>query len=182
MELTTEKKPRTINKESWPHGPWMGEPDFLQFKTAEGFDGVIIRTIHSGALCGYVGIPASHPWHGKEYGAEISPSKEQLGQTVDMDKISIISLFAAAANAESIEDFARIDCIISVHGGLTYSSKGRSDFNEDPALWYFGFDCNHYGDFAPGMGDFMDGSYRDIEYVQGEVARLSQQLSKAGAA
>lgn len=35
---------------------------------------------------------------------------------------------------------------IMCHWGLTYSGDGRHFDNEDENLWWFGFDCGHYGD------------------------------------
>lgn len=168
-----------IDKSAWGSGEWTDEPDSLNFKTDEGFDAVIIRQSSGGHLCGYVGIPASHPWHGKSYSAGITPTAEQLDRPVDMDKISVISLFASAIGGEASPESVRIDCLVSVHGGLTYSDRGVAKFGEDPALWYFGFDCAHSGDHSPGYDHRYSsgGSYRDIAYVKGEIAALSKQLA-----
>lgn len=68
-----------------------------------------------------------------------------------------------------------------VHGGLTYAGAGRADFGEDPALWYFGFDCAHSGDISPGMlryGEMHDSRYRGIAFVRREIASLSKQLAE----
>jgi hypothetical protein len=70
-----------------------------------------------------------------------------------------------------------------VHGGLTYDGEGRVDSGEDPALWYFGFDCAHSGDLSPGMlryGDCSHSAYRNIAYVKQHIARLSKSLAAAG--
>jgi hypothetical protein len=50
----------------WARGPWDNEPDRLQWKTRVGLPALIVRQPH-GALCGYVGVPPEHPWHGKKY-------------------------------------------------------------------------------------------------------------------
>lgn len=176
---------RVIDKSKWARGEWDGEPDLQNFTTANGMAGAIIRVSHSGALCGYVGVPASHPWHGKEYGDEVLPSAERLSRPVDIDKISIISLFCSSGS--NLLDGARIDCLIDVHGGLTYSAAGIAEYGEDPALWYFGFDCAHSGDLSPAMDglypQFRISSevYRDIDYVQREVEVLAAQLDAVGA-
>lgn len=50
-----------------------------------------------------------------------------------------------------------IDGKLSVHGGLTYGEacSGHICHVPDPGepehLWWLGFDCNHGGDYAPGM-------------------------------
>jgi len=108
---------------------------------------------------------------------------------------------------------------LSAHGGITFTSHCQQDDREhgvchipDPGeednLWWFGFDCAHYGDFIPKM-DFdlkelrklhpelqksydevkafakkhrieplMSETYRDIAYVTKEVQRLANQLRK----
>ena len=58
---------RTVDKSSWGLGPWMNEPDKKQWQDAEtGYPCLIVRN-NGGALCGYVGVPESHPLYGVEY-------------------------------------------------------------------------------------------------------------------
>lgn len=170
---------KEIDKSAWVRGEWDSEADLDNFKTANGLDGAIIRVSHSGALCGYVGIPADHPWYGKEYGAEVVPSGAQLARTIDIEKISVISLFCGAASGDNPADGTRIDCLIDVHGGLTYSGAGHAEYGENPALWYFGFDCAHSGDLCPAMDRAYQGdSYRNMSYVRSEVESLAKQLAE----
>jgi len=65
---------------------------------------------------------------------------------------------------------------MEVHGGLTFA-----DFwdDENDGLWYLGFDCAHAGDFMPFMEDhmprltpYLGDSYKDIEYVRGQIKKL----------
>jgi hypothetical protein len=125
-----------------------------------------------GALCGYVGVPVGHPWHGLGY--------DDVG------------------NGPEPEDYDP-DWYPDVHGGLTYAGACRH--TSDPAsgichvpepgepddVWWLGFDCAHYGDKTnisspahirdryPHAGDV----YRDVAYVKAECARLAQQAAKA---
>lgn len=46
--------------------PWETEPDFALF-THRAITCAIIRVPHSGHLCGYIGVPEWHPWHGQDY-------------------------------------------------------------------------------------------------------------------
>jgi hypothetical protein len=50
----------------WPKGPWTGEPDRVEW-AFDGFPCLMVRSIVTGAWCGYVGVPPSHPFHGKHY-------------------------------------------------------------------------------------------------------------------
>jgi hypothetical protein len=57
-----------IDKSSWGDGEWQNEPDKVQWADpVTGMTCLVRRTPHHGALCGYVGVPRSHPLHGKDY-------------------------------------------------------------------------------------------------------------------
>jgi hypothetical protein len=53
-------------------------------------------------------------------------------------------------------------------------------------VWWFGFDCNHSFDDAPGLHRsiarlFVEGvddhrAYRDVAYVRAEINKLAEQL------
>lgn len=166
---------KEIIKSGWIDGPWMTEPDILSFRTADDLHAVIIRNRSSGNLCGYVGVTKSHPWHGKTYSSTVKITDDILEKKIDINKISVLSLFSQSLSGSN-ED-VRIDCLIQVHGGITYSDNGYKEYLEEPELWYFGFDCAHHGDLCPGyMRDYTHGTYRDIEYVKREIELLSKQL------
>lgn len=153
---------RTIDKSAWPRGPWDNEPDKMQWQDeATGLPCLIVRG-PSGALCGYVGVPEGHKWHGQDYD-----------------------------NCEPCPD---------VHGGLTFASACYH--SDDPGqhvchipapgepddVWWLGFDCAHIWDRS-GMaweaetGRSIAGSqdvYRDVAYVQREVAKLAVQVQGEG--
>jgi len=74
---------------------------------------------------------------------------------------------------------------VDVHGGLTYSGSAGEPDN----VWWFGFDCAHSGDLAPGLvamrkkygfdsasGGFHD-SYETVRSVRYYVESLARQLS-----
>ena len=78
------------------------------------------------------------------------------------------------------------DVNVEVHGGLSFAAHMLNE----PALWWLGFDCAHFGDIQPriraicrdylGWNDSEWGHerYRTIDYVREELARLAQQLAK----
>lgn len=45
-------------------GPWVEEPDRLEWKSAQGLPCLIVRNPRLGVLCGYVAVPPEHPMHG----------------------------------------------------------------------------------------------------------------------
>jgi hypothetical protein len=57
---------RQYDKSEWGPGPWQDEPDLVEFRHV-GLPCVIRRHEEWGQFCGYVGIPPTHPDHGKKY-------------------------------------------------------------------------------------------------------------------
>lgn len=53
--------------------PWINEPDRVEWRHA-GFVCLIVRSVSTGALCGYVGVPPGHPLYERpeEAGAVVS--------------------------------------------------------------------------------------------------------------
>jgi hypothetical protein len=172
MNATTGRSYTTMDKSTWGDGPWTDEPDKLQWVDREtGLDCLIVRN-RMGALCGYVGVPPEHPWHGKAYDEKVIDGGEEWDGCVG---------------------------IIDVHGGLTYSDSCQEDADEaegichvplpgrEANVWWFGFDCAHSWDIAPayeardrerGYSPIRSGgeSYRTVAYVRDECASLARQL------
>lgn len=151
--------------------PWFGEPDKIQWiDSTTGMDCLIVRN-HMGALCGYVGVPPEHQWHGKDYGACMSPVCDEE--------------YCYQHSPEGL---------MQVHGGITFAgpcqpgepvdgichrpAEGRPD-----NVWWFGFDCGHAWDIIPGMGQLgrfeEHGVYRTTDYVSDQCVSLAVQLKAA---
>ena len=148
-------------KAGWGPGPWQDEPDKEQWPDETTGLACLIKRNHFGALCGYVGIPEGHPWHGKDY--------DEIGADVHG------GLTYADSCEEGPED--RTICHVPAPG-------------EPEPLWWLGFDCHHAWDIAPGMDAlqrehghapirFGDMSYRPIGYVKAECASLAAQAAEA---
>lgn len=149
-------------------GPWADEPDKLVWiDETTGLDCMIHRNLF-GTLCGYVGIPQEHPWHGVHYG-DCTKNLPECDDDVYCDHEPKIAL--------------------DVHGGITYSAACQP-LNDDGSgichipqdgrpddVWWFGFDCNHSGDLAPGSPSVLPGVYRNIAYVEAEIVLLAEQLA-----
>jgi hypothetical protein len=84
---------------------------------------------------------------------------------------------------------------VEVHGGLTFANACREGSaichvplpGEPDHAWWFGFDCAHAYDLAPGLAAFSHGPrdwevYRTIAWVTDEVGRLAAQLHELRAA
>lgn len=142
---------RTVDKSKWPmqHGPWMNEPDKAQW-IAHGLDCLIVRGPHGG-LCGYVGIPESHPAFGKGYD-DVSVEHAHGGLT-----------FAARCepNANEEQDICH-----------------RHDVAANAVVWWLGFDCAHCTDVSPSYErNNGDRIYRTFEYVKECCENMAQELA-----
>lgn len=76
-----------------------------------------------------------------------------------------------------------LDSQINCHGGLTYSGHmelGSPINNVNPLshyCWYIGFDCAHYGDLVPTMGNQTGHDiWRNDEFVANECKHIIDQL------
>lgn len=172
---------QTMDRTGWDDGPWMTEPDKLQWEDlVTGLPCLAVRG-PMGCWCGYVAVFPNHPWYRCPYNAELG-GKDSDGWE------------------------HTIDGAISVHGGLTFSDfcmeleepgdEARRVCHvpgpgEPDRVWWFGFDCGHSMDISPGFDARtrqlfkhepirvlfpMNDTYRDLAYVQREVASLAWQL------
>ena len=199
-----------VDKTGWGDGPWTDEPDKMQWiDEATGLDCLIVRG-PMGALCGYVGVPPEHPWHGipysgREYDYENREPVELGGGfgKVQMPKKTEVVPWDQAPESK-----------VDVHGGLTYSGLCQEEAEEGKGIchipepgrpadvFWFGFDCAHYMDMCPvmemhnrerfedaktererelwGPKDFGE-TYKTVPYVQAEVTSLAAQLAAAAA-
>lgn len=148
-----------------PEGPWKSEPDKVSWiDDATGLDCLIVRN-RSGALCGYVGLPPGHPWHGMDYST---------------DALMDVGVHGGLTFADSCDE-NRPEGICHV------PAPGR------PAdVWWLGFDCAHYLDMSPHelktsmernfkypfTDPRLEGTYRNVAYVTAECASLAEQLAR----
>ncbi len=163
MSETTERTYTTVDKTGWADGPWMSEPDKVQWlDEATGYDCLVVRG-PSGALCGYVGLPPEHPCHGVDYDRIVVPRPGGL---------RVHGGLTYADHCQEGDDEAVGICHVPL--------PGRSD-----NVWWLGFDCAHLHDLTPkyertyhGFSDVGD-VYRSLAYVRGEVVSLAAQLVNA---
>lgn len=164
---------RHHDKSTWGDGPWQSEPDKVQWMDpATGLPCLITRA-HHGALCGYVGVPADHPAFGK------SPFTFPL------------EVHGGVTFAETCDPTAP-----EAIGVCHIPGPGEPDH-----VWWFGFDCAHAWDITPaadaqmanllGVAEFASlfrgdslfpRTYREFDYVQGDVTALAAQLHALGQA
>lgn len=150
------------DKSTWGEGPWQNEPDKVVWvDDATGLDCMIVRN-RLGALCGYVGVPEGHPWHGVNY-----------------NDVSVKVHGGLTYSAPCEEDARECD-----HTVCHTELPGRPEH-----VWWLGFDCAHGFDFAPAMvardrerGHYYHDpseEYRDLGYVKADVISLAEQAIRA---
>jgi hypothetical protein len=151
-------------KSAWGDGPWQNEPDRVEFEH-KGFD-CIIRRGPGGQWCGYVGLPAGHPW--RDLGRD--------GWDVDVH--------GGLTYQEPCDgDPERGVCHVPKPG-------------EPDDIFWIGFDCAHAGDYCPGMeatmnklvpgrgdrrtsflGKPIELAYKNIAYVRQQTEALAEQAA-----
>lgn len=152
----------TDNKlDEFGDGPWMEEPDKMQWQDEDtGLPCLIVRN-QFGTLCGYVGVPQGHPMHSKHY--DDGPDLRVHGGLT----------FAGSCS----------------HGEESKSICHVPEPGEPDDVWWLGFDAGHAFDYSPGMAkysrdqgrDFFDNdqfTYRNFGYMRNECAKLAKQLKE----
>lgn len=146
-----------IDKSAWGNGPWLNEPDKVQWVDEDtGLACMAKRHPRYGHWCGYVGLPPEHPAHGKHY---------------DDPFLENIFIHGGITYSEFYADDDEITGIC----------RFLPEPNDPDPLWWFGFDCAHLGDLSPGVPDmglnrFQEPVYRDLEFVRRSCSKLAQQL------
>lgn len=154
---------RAKKLETLGEGPWLNEPDKIQFvDRTTGYPCLIVRSGSSGSLCGYVGVPEGHKFHGKHYDTEDLRDVNVHGGLTFSDKCS--------PNGKEERSICHVP------------DPGESD-----NVWWFGFDTSHCWDISPQMDATLRSighdpirddrtKYRRIGYVKRHVAKLALQL------
>lgn len=159
--MADEIKDWKIDKTGWADGPWMREPDRVEWRNPRGIPCLIVRN-RSGVLCGYVGVPPGHPWHGKSYDSlyDAEPCPDVHGG---------LTFSAPCMGSGPV-------CHVPRHG-------------EPDNVWWLGFDTAHCDDFIPSRtkmqaerGDLWAQPhevYRTLGYVRANVESLAEQVIAA---
>jgi hypothetical protein len=144
-----------VDRSDWPQqdGPWLDEPDRAHWVDLDtGYDCLIVRG-PSGALCGYVGVPEGHPWHGSDYSA------------IPYEDAYVHGGLTYAAPCQ--ED-----------GKIYHTDEEAAHQN----VWWLGFDCAHYQDLTPAFDTVLNerAVYRTFAYVTAELQSLAAQIHRVG--
>ncbi len=158
-----------IDKSAWGDGLWQNEPDAVSWVDGRsGLNCAMMRHPLFGSWLGYVAVEPGHPLHSKSYRDRIPIPSELLDREVMIDRD--FGVIEALLNAFEPDDgTASLAILLPAHGSITYSEIDTDDF------WWFGFDCCHADDWAPGLmtGTRLREVYRDHDYVYGITTRLA---------
>lgn len=162
LEQISEYSIPDFKEKRFKPGPWMEEPDRVLYKdTVTGYD-CLIRRSAVGFLCGYVGVPRTHPAYGKHY---------------DDESLCGVEVHGGLTYSE--------ECDGEPLTGICHPAG-----SEENDVHWFGFDCGHCWDITPfhsGHTNYAElvnhyqssevpMSYKDIGYVKNEVIKLAGQL------
>lgn len=151
-----------IDRSDWPSGEWDHEPDKVQWTDEATGLVCLVHRARMGAWCGYVGMPPTHPLHGREY------------EGIDADVHGGLT-FADACDPQHDPVTGRGICHVPEPG-------------EPDSLWWIGFDCAHSGDLSPGMHAQLQeiapglsmlwhAVYRNLAYARKQTRQLAQQIA-----
>lgn len=146
-----------IDKSTWGPGPWQDEPDRIEWRHSSGLPCLIVRSDITGALCGYVGCPPGHPFHGR---ARVDIDVHvHGGLTYSAECDGHICHAPLPGETDSVY-WIGFDC---AHG-----------YDDLPGI---AGTLRSIG--APPLPGLF-GHYRDLAYVTSEVERLAEQVHTAG--
>lgn len=160
--------------------------------TNAGLRAVCLVVLHHGTeakshRCGYVCLPKGHPLHGMHYGQESPALKAALERLLHTPQAEVEHMMSFGRMIGMLCGKAepRADFVLSVHGGITYSSSNPGDGypvqTEDG--WWYGFDCNHcddgYIEQNPRWPDMLRRTQpaASQSYVVSECESLAEQLA-----
>ena len=131
-----------------------------------------------GTLCGYLGVPPSHPWYRQDHGF--------FGALGRIDVHGGISVACHEKSSRWPSQEYR-DAMSRYHEGpfpklelVDVPNKDNASWPHDTGqdVWWIGFDCGHLHDFVPANPHPGD-VYRDEHYVRNELEGLASQAADA---
>lgn len=192
-----------VDKSDWPRGEWDNEPDKIQWQDeATGLPCLIVRNNHMGFLCGYVGILKSHPLYGKGYDdvpyddgphggltyanscGDSSKKAWEEWRKILPEKRREAQRYPKGDAACHLKEWSHCENNYEAWRDLFHATHICHYDPDNDEVWWFGFDCGHIMDLAPGMQRHyseeskrvLNDVYRNVDYVTKECRQLARQL------
>lgn len=141
----------------WGQGPWMEEPDRIEWTDEEtGYPCLLTRNHDMGNLCGYVAVPKGHPYYHKTY--------NEIGHKI---------------SAHGGLTYSR-----ACQGHICHEPEPGEP---DNVWWFGFDCAHASQDLIPGMrrmqetmkNKYFNPTYKDLNYVIEEIVDLARQLKEA---
>lgn len=145
-------------RSEWLPGPWDSEPDLVEWRH-NGAACLIVRG-GSGSLCGYVGLPPTHKYWGRDYDAVQEQDAAHGGLT-----------YAGECGGR----ICHVPQPGEIHDVWWVGFDCSHAYDLAPCLQAT---LHRYG---PPRSSLLDGTYRDLEYVITCVEGLADELATVGA-
>ncbi len=150
-----------VDKSGWLDGPWKNEPDRVEWRSPTGFVCLIVRAydgefIIGGHLCGYVGVPPGHPWHGRSHHEIVAAVHGGVDYAEACQ--GVICHVPQAGEPEELW-WVGFDC------------AHFADFSPGSETWM----CQH----IPDRKARTFGVYKDVAWVTAETEYLAEQAHEA---
>jgi len=168
---------------------WETEPDQEEFVHAE-LPCLILRGPMK-SLCGYVGVPPSHPMYQKEYNDidVVVHGGLTFSHMGGFKEIYREPAYKLPMNPPGVLGSPEMTLWMKEIGNYLHERNIIERLEPDPddkwpeGFWWVGFDCAHPGDYIPRVDEALDISrsrqetYRNWAWVKAETQRLAEQLA-----
>lgn len=155
----------------------------------------IVKHENGGHLCGYIGVPPSHPWYGRDEGMgsnqlphiDVHGGITYASHSIYGHPTEIALLEERSTRLTALEERSPTSTPLTephIWERLLAQERDRQGkprnypCNMNLDVWWLGFDCSHLGDEAPGWSP-GEGVYRDEGYVRREIEKLVSQAADA---
>lgn len=165
QEWEKREESRFADKSAWYRGEWDDEPDRVEWRYAgtPRFALLIVRGPR-GPLCGYVGLPPGHPYHGADW------------TKCDVDAPGGLTYAAPCAEGGHICHVARLGETDEVYW-LGFDCGHSWDYAGMTTREHEGDDGTLRFLVSP-PGANGAGTYKSIGYVRRAVEKVAEQLSR----
>jgi hypothetical protein len=134
-----------------------------------------------GTLCGYLGVPPSHPWYRQDQGFSTILGRIDVHGGITLachEKASRVPSqeYRGAMKKLPSGEWEKLPPLEWVDNPNKDGASWPHDTGQD--VWWIGFDCAHLHDLVPAHPSPGD-IYRDEHYVRNELEGLARQAADA---
>jgi len=145
-----------LARERWPKGPWTDEPDRVEWRYL-GLPCLLVRSVTTGAWCGYAGVPLGHMLYGKPL-AELEEDLQVHGGVTYSDRcLGPVCHVPQPGETDDVH-WIGFDC------GHAW---------DDQPMFHFLHEKFGAAGYPSSPSSLV---YRDVAYAKAQVERLAEQL------